>query len=72
MNNLKQILDSRGLTYQELSIMVQQQRREGVSEGTLTKIIKYDHYPSEDTRVAISNALGASVADIWPEGDVYA
>lgn len=68
MNNLKQIMAQKGLTYQELSIMVQLQRGEGVSEGTLTKIIKHDHYPSMETRDAISQALGVAANDIW-QGD---
>ena len=65
MNNLKQIMAQKGLTYQELSIMVQLRRGEGVSEGTLTKIIRHDHYPSQETRVAISEALGVTDNDIW-------
>lgn len=67
MNNLRQILHDKNLTYQALCILVSKQRTEGMSEATLTKIIKTNYYPSEPTRKALCEALGVTESEIWPD-----
>lgn len=67
VNNLGRILRERGLTYQGLGQLVGNVRDgEGVSEATLTKIVKYDHVPREETQRVIAEALGLEIEEIWP------
>lgn len=68
MNHLKEIMDKKGLNYQQLSIAVQQLRGEVISEGTLTKIIKYNYVPTDETQRALAETLSVSISDIW-EGE---
>ena len=59
-NNLKQILDSRGIKYGWLAEQV------GVRRNTITDLIK-GQTPHLDLAYTIADKLNLTVYDIWPQ-----
>lgn len=65
-NRLGQIMQQRRLTYQQLGKLVSAIRGKGLSESTITKIVRYDHEPTTETKAAIASALDMQATEIWP------
>jgi DNA-binding XRE family transcriptional regulator len=63
-NHLKQVRQACGLALYGLAA------RAKVSPTTLSAIERWDYQPGSEVRERIAAALGVSVADIWPEGEV--
>lgn len=60
MNRLKEIMQRRGITQEELSAMT------GISQGALSKIINDKKEITLSTARKISNALTVPIDFLWP------
>lgn len=60
MNRLREIMQERGITQEELSV------RTGISQGALSKIINNKKEITLSTARKISNALKLPLDYIWP------
>jgi len=63
-NTLRHWRHARGLPLWAVAV------RAGTSATVLSAIERWNYRPGADLRARIAAALGVSVADIWPEGEV--
>ena len=63
-NRLKELRKERGMAMREITALCR------VATGTISAIEKYDYSPAPETREKLARALGVTVQDIWPAGEL--